>query len=686
MAAGPSLSQISDDFLGCQICLQPCRRPKVLSCLHTFCQECLELLLKRQEEQHQLECPTCRNKTQLSGSGVAGLKDNFFVESLNDTVKLHKTVMETEGCSSSNVACGACESKGEAKSYCVECGDFICEECNSAHRRMKSLKGHQLVGMEDFRSGAVVKAAKLRTQPCRLHEDESLKFFCQTCGEAVCRDCIIMEHKGHSYTHLSEASAAIKEELATALQNSDKKVAELNKKQQEILDKKSLLKDTVSKVQDKINEAAEQTRNRLKRMLDRVDAEEKELLQKVQVIEKKTEEKFCAVQDTLETTIVSLFSTREFGRSIMAHGTDLQVVSVKTEVQSRLQSLLQLSPTDIRAPAGEPWVRFDPDVAVKVDNDVLLVGDITEGFKATFTTLGTEGRLGPTKLGEHYSGQDHDGLVTLNNGIQHFKVKHTGTYQIEAAGAAAGTDRNTSPECRGRGAVMKGTFQLNKGEVLKILVGQEGAENRGYNSGAGGGGGTFVTRDDNTPLIIAGGGGGGTGRSYHSIFSDGNTKTAGNSSTRSWNVNWNEGGEDGDGAVEWGSGSVGGGGGGLLTDGASGKNKFGGRDGGEDGGEGGKAFFNGGEGGRGSYGADAYGGFGGGGGGYGKSAEGKLAGGGGGGGGYSGGARGEARRGGCAGGGGSFNSGIDSVSAGVCYPKDIDGNNGPGYVIVTLIK
>ncbi|KAI8484472.1 hypothetical protein Bbelb_377430 [Branchiostoma belcheri] len=59
-------------------------------------------------------------------------------------------------------------------------------------------------------------------------------------------------------------------------------------------------------------------------------------------------------------------------------------------------------------------------------------------FKATFTTLGAKGRLGPTDLGQHYSGQDHDGLVTLNNGIQHFTVKHTGTYQIEAAGNGFG--------------------------------------------------------------------------------------------------------------------------------------------------------------------------------------------------------------------------------------------------------
>ena len=54
---------------------------------------------------------------------------------------------------------------------------------------------------------------------------------------------------------------------------------------------------------------------------------------------------------------------------------------------------------------------------------------------------------------------------------------------------------------------MIGTFRLNKGEVIQVLVGQEGGINkRRYSSG--GGGGTFVVRGANTPLIIAGGGGG----------------------------------------------------------------------------------------------------------------------------------------------------------------------------------
>ena len=63
---------------------------------------------------------------------------------------------------------------------------------------------------------------------------------------------------------------------------------------------------------------------------------------------------------------------------------------------------------------------------------------------AKFTTLGTTGRLGPTSVGTHYQGQDHEGQVTVNKGVQLWKVPATGMYTIEAAGAAGGHDKFTS--------------------------------------------------------------------------------------------------------------------------------------------------------------------------------------------------------------------------------------------------
>ena len=81
---------------------------------------------------------------------------------------------------------------------------------------------------------------------------------------------------------------------------------------------------------------------------------------------------------------------------------------------------------------------------------------------------------------------------------------------------------------------MIGTFSLIKGEIIQILVGQEGVNNS-VSSSAGGGGGTFVVRGSNTPLIIAGGGGGlETGVASRHVGCDASTSTTGNPGYKSW--------------------------------------------------------------------------------------------------------------------------------------------------------
>ena len=61
--------------------------------------------------------------------------------------------------------------------------------------------------------------------------------------------------------------------------------------------------------------------------------------------------------------------------------------------------------------------------------------------------------------------------------------------------------------CGGRGAILSGLFQLDKGQRLRVLAGGMSACGPAGNSG--GGGGTYViVEDEDEPLIVAGGGGG----------------------------------------------------------------------------------------------------------------------------------------------------------------------------------
>ena len=237
-------------------------------------------------------------------------------------------------------------------------------------------------------------------------------------------------------------------------------------------------------------------------------------------------------------------------------------------------------------------------------------------------------------------------------------VPVTGSYVIEAAGASGGDGIDffvsAHRKLGGLGAKITGTFQLNQGTQLKILVGQEGTTvYRGYMPGTGGGG-TFVTLGDDTPLIVAGGGGGGGARKN---FTNGDPGQATRNGSQC-------GGTQGGGGKMCNAGTgqesnyfYAGGGAGISGNGSSPKWGIAPR-----------SFITGGTGGRYKY---YNGGFGGG-----STARFKP---GGGGGGYSGGGVLSTYEKGTAGGGGSYNVGKNQENV-------AGANKGDGKVVITLVN
>ena len=279
-------------------------------------------------------------------------------------------------------------------------------------------------------------------------------------------------------------------------------------------------------------------------------------------------------------------------------------------------------------------------------------------FNFTFTTLGAQGPRGPTDT-SGYQGTTLQHKVTLDEGIQIWQVPLNGSYLIEAWGATGAEGRlNAGPSAAtragGKGAYMKGSFNLTQGTMLKILVGQTGKVGQtGFPLPGGGGGGTFVVLSSGISLIIAGGGGGGGAPGVGYDVGDPGQITGEGSQS---------GGSNGTGGMIYEEGSPSnsfeaGAGGGLTGDGESAVITTGGN-----------SFVNGGQGGDSM--TSANGGFGGGGGG------GKFPGAGGG---YSGGGvfmkTGNKT---IAGGGGSLNSGANPV-------KKEGVNGGDGKVAITLI-
>jgi tripartite motif-containing protein 56 len=95
MATGTKLmKEISDQFLVCKVCMEPFKEPKTLSCLHTFCLNCVQQQYDAESNRptrytlyvRSVTCPLCRKKTELPTGGVRRLPDNFLVSNLTDVL------------------------------------------------------------------------------------------------------------------------------------------------------------------------------------------------------------------------------------------------------------------------------------------------------------------------------------------------------------------------------------------------------------------------------------------------------------------------------------------------------------------------------------------------------------------------------------------------------------------------
>ncbi|MDP6170091.1 MAG: Ig-like domain-containing protein, partial [Candidatus Marinimicrobia bacterium] len=280
--------------------------------------------------------------------------------------------------------------------------------------------------------------------------------------------------------------------------------------------------------------------------------------------------------------------------------------------------------------------------------DILEYG--RDGTFYSFNNCGGEAHEGPSQedCDGEYDSTTLQGSVTVNEGIQQWTVPQSGEYTIEVFGAQGGGETNAGL-AGGLGARMGGTFYLEEGEILQVLIGQMGVTEGYYGGGyaGGGGGGSFVTRgthDSDESILIVAGGGGGSGTSYQGY--DAIIETYGSTSTGSAGQGGVPGSNGNSGAGFFGNGLFGGHNGATIS----------------------YSYVNGGMGGIGySGGGTGYGGFGGGAGdGYAD---------GGGGGGYSGGNGWENLAGGY--GGASYNSGDEQENeAGV--------NSGHGQVVITL--
>ena len=152
--------------LTCQICEKLFLDPRILPCLHTFCCQCVETLLRNRPLKDKLfKCPTCQIETGLdSRKSVRNLPANSLLVSLLDLL----LIQEGE-----TVECDVCDSSEESSANvrCRECSEYLCELHAEAHKRARDTKQHVLLSFGKLPVVLVSSSCrKVLEKSARIHE------------------------------------------------------------------------------------------------------------------------------------------------------------------------------------------------------------------------------------------------------------------------------------------------------------------------------------------------------------------------------------------------------------------------------------------------------------------------------------------------------------------------------------
>jgi hypothetical protein len=188
----------------------------------------------------------------------------------------------------------------------------------------------------------------------------------------------------------------------------------------------------------------------------------------------------------------------------------------------------------------------------------------------TFTNAGATLQTGPTyaQCSTAYSGANFlssTDYFNVTGGVQYWTCPADGTYEFNIKGATGGVGEISRG---GYPAYIIGTKTLSKGDVVAMIVGQQGGQKTGSCSGAGGGGGgatavscgTSVATAFNNLIAVAAGGGGGGSTSEFTTNQDAGDPTVTQNGGATYSNSGTNGTSGGDGTT--GAGCVTGGGGG----------------------------------------------------------------------------------------------------------------------------
>jgi tripartite motif-containing protein 2/3 len=343
MATAPdtTLGKQMEDLLRCSICKETLTEPRTLGCYHSFCKECLANHAESQREEaekdheHRLfNCPLCR--TQFQGESVEQLPPNIFINNLLEMLSIQERAP--------HLACESCSGHVSATCRCVECEHYLCKNCLAAHNKWPALNSHVVLTIEELTKPENHAKAKAQSR-CHKngHENELLKFYCNTCQELACITCVILDHSKpeHDCQPAGVVAEQHKEELKRTSTILQIKFNESQGALQKIKRASQTLQTNTKKAKDAILQQEKEILEEFTKKLKRNTAI---LIVEVERKHNEVNRKIVKQHDEMKAYIEKVNGSLKFAKNIIEKGSNEEILSLVNAVELNANSIEKKCP------------------------------------------------------------------------------------------------------------------------------------------------------------------------------------------------------------------------------------------------------------------------------------------------------------------------------------------------------
>ena len=347
-----SLLKNLKEHVTCSICLDTFTDPKTITCLHTFCFECLKKHALISQRNGKFRCPECQAEVDLpEANRFDKLPTSFHHNSLLSVLAIRQSGKGND------ISCGVCKKKSAEISYCFECAKFMCSDCVNAHQLFSHFtEGHKVTPVKRFQPQdyeALMRRQSFCSQ--QYHKREVTRFFCVKCQICVCQVCIATDHKAHDVEPLEKAADGQKANILTrteVLKERTKVFSDVIRKYEQ----------TVVELEANITDLKREVSQKAEQMIAKIREDERQIITALENTRVSRQDRLNSAKAQVQSFLKQINQAIEFAENLIQRSSCSDIMQTKNYLEQRFE---HIENTPILEVPVNSFLKFYPTKEVK---------------------------------------------------------------------------------------------------------------------------------------------------------------------------------------------------------------------------------------------------------------------------------------------------------------------------------